>query len=73
MNPSCYDKKNCFVNNHYLPNSGVADYMLVVDPDNLPNTANECMDAIQDIREYARNVDIYFACKALNYRAVTNK
>lgn len=47
--------------------------MLVVDPDNLPNIANKCMDAIQDIREYARNVDIYFACKALNYRAVTNK
>ena len=31
------------------------------------------MASIQDIREYARKVNIYFACKALNYRAVANK
>lgn len=67
------DKKNCFVNNHCLTDSGVADYILVVNPENPPKTANECMSAIQDIREYASKVDIYFACKALNYRAVPNK
>ena len=67
------DKKDCLVDDHYIKNSGVADYMLVVDPDHLPKSANECMASIQDIREYARKVNMYFACKALNYRAVANK
>lgn len=67
-------KRNAVVKGLIKPNSGVANYMLVVNPDeNL--TAQTCINRLVPINEYIKrnNCKIYFACKALNFRADDNK
>lgn len=64
-------KKNAKVNGIEVYNSGVANYILKVE-----NT-NEKLDFyIQDLKpieEFAITKNIYFACKAINYRSKLDK
>lgn len=60
------DKKNASVNKHIIRNSGIANYILVVDK---VNSAQDVIEQMMSINKYIeQNSDIYFACKALNYR-----
>lgn len=65
------DKKNASVCGEIVPNSGVANYLLM--NENV-GTAQEVIDKMIPIEEYVRNhPEIYFACKALNYRSFDEK
>ncbi|BES62835.1 hypothetical protein [Dysgonomonas capnocytophagoides] len=65
------DKKNCKVNGTVINNSGIANYIINVgdniDDDN--DNVNYYASKMLPIEEFAKNQEIYFACKALNYRA----
>lgn len=65
------DKKNSVLCGEVIKDSGVANYIVEVDKEYL--TIQECVDSLIPITEYARNQNIYFACKALNYRLITQK
>lgn len=67
-------KKNAIVNGIIRPNSGIANFMLVVNPEE-KLTAQKCINSLVPINEYIKrnNCKIYFACKALNYRADDDK
>lgn len=62
-------KKHAKVGNEIIYNSGVANFLLFKNVDNL-HSAQDVIDNIVPIEEYVRNEQpkIYFACKALNYR-----
>lgn len=65
------DKKNAYVAGEIIENSGVANYILV---DESVQTPQEVIDKMIPIAEYVRqNPNIYFACKALNYRTFAKK
>lgn len=65
------DKKDAFVNGRMVENSGVADYILVTD---YVNSAQDIIDQMIPISEYIEmHPEIYFACKALNYRTYASK
>lgn len=65
------DKRNATVNGRIIPNSGIADYILVSD---CANSAQDVIDQMIPIEEYVRRYpNIYFACKALNYRTFAKK
>lgn len=65
------EKKNAFVNRRQIPNSGVANYILVGQDF---SCAEDVLNQITPIEQYAtRFPDIYFACKALNYRTFKDK
>lgn len=65
------DKKDAFVNGRKVHNSGVADYILVTD---CVNSAQDIINQMIPISEYIEmNPNIYFACKALNYRTYASK
>lgn len=59
------DKRNCTVDKHLIMNSGVANYILIFDDENM--TRDTCLNKLQPVEEYAKSTDIFFACKALNY------
>lgn len=64
-------KKNANVNGVNIPNSGVANYILI---GNDFSSTEEILDKIVPLNEYVRNnPKIYFACKALNYRSFEDK
>lgn len=65
------DKCNAVVNGRKVLNSGIADYILVSD---CVNSAQDVIDQMIPIGEYIKNYpNIYFACKALNYRSFEEK
>jgi len=65
------EKRNARVCGKIIPNSGVANYILM---DESVKTAQEVIEKMMPIREYVRNhPEIYFACKALNYRTFEEK
>lgn len=65
------DKKNATVNNEIIADSGIANYILVGQS---YQTAQEVLDNILTISDYVeKHPDIYFACKALNYRTFKHK
>lgn len=67
------DKKNAKVNEVEIQNSGVANYILFVDQDQ-DISLEECLANMITMDEYLGNPHkIYFACKALNYRANANQ
>lgn len=67
-----YDKKNSTVNGKIIPNSGVANYMLFEDVS--INTTQSVFDNLVPITKYVdQHPNIYFACKALNYRTFSQK
>lgn len=64
-------KRNAKVNGKVIPNSGTADYILVTDE---VESAQDIINRMQPIGEYIdENPDIYFGCKALNYRSKKKK
>ena len=59
-------KRNAQVNGHVINDSGVANYILVID-ENGTYTSKQCIDLLQPIETYInQHPDIFFACKALN-------
>tara|TARA_B100000963_G_scaffold359659_1_gene387632 strand:- start:933 stop:1829 length:897 start_codon:yes stop_codon:yes gene_type:complete len=64
-------KKNSLVNGTEIQNSGVANYILEVN--NTTENLDYYLKKLIPIKEFAVNQEIYFACKAVNYRANTNK
>lgn len=65
------NKKNSRVNGEIIENSGIANYILTTSEYN--KSLQYYIDNIIRIEEYAIEQDIYFACKALNYRVAENK
>ena len=64
-------KRNAYVNGKIVPESGIAEYILITDS---VNSAQEIIDKMIPISEYVQmNPNIYFACKALNYRTFAEK
>ena len=68
------DKKNAIVNGKVVENSGVADYILVIDQEE-DITIADFENSLQTIEHVVdtEQPTIYFACKALNYRAEKDK
>lgn len=68
------DKKNAIVNGKVVDNSGIADYILVIDQEE-DITLADFENNLQTIEHFVdtKHPTIYFACKALNYRAERNK
>lgn len=67
------EKINAKVNGEVIPNSGIANYICFADINNLYNDIQDFVDNLLPIDYYAKQKDIYFACKALNYRAKKDK
>lgn len=68
-------KKDAFVNGEQIINSGVADFLLYdIDLDTL-SSPEEVFEKMISIENYIQIYDpqLYFACKALNYRTFKNK
>lgn len=64
-------KRNAKVNGKVIPNSGTADYILITDE---VESAQDIINRMQPIGEYIdENPDIYYGCKALNYRSKKKK
>jgi hypothetical protein len=65
------EKRNAVVDGIKIENSGVANYMLRTDKLNNPQ---DIINNLQPIEEYVEmHPDVYFACKALNYRTFDKK
>ncbi len=65
------DKRDASVNGVRIPNSGIANAILMNDS---VSTTQEIIDNIYSIEEYVDMYPhVYFACKALNYRTYRNK
>lgn len=65
------DKRNAWVGEIIIKNSGVANYILM--KENV-SSAQEVIDQMIPIERYvAKYPEIYFACKALNYRSFEGK
>lgn len=65
------DKVDAAVNGRIVPGSGIADYILVSDT---VSSAQDAIDQMLSIWDYIEiHPDIYFACKALNYRTYRDK
>lgn len=65
------EKKNSKVNGEVIINSGVANYILEVE--NCFESLSYYINNLLPIEEYAAEQEIYFACKAINYRAQKDK
>lgn len=68
------DKKNAIVNGEEVIDSGIADFILVVDQDK-NMTIEDFEKGLMTIGKFVETEKptIYFACKALNYRAEKDK
>lgn len=64
-------KKNCIVNGKIIPNSGVANY--IINASNSNEDLNYYLERMEPIEDFAKKQEIYFACKALNYRCSKDK
>lgn len=66
------DKKDAYVNGDMIPDSGVANYILFEEEEIL--TVNDVLTNMVSIDDYVNLYpNVYFACKALNYRSFQNK
>lgn len=66
------DKKNALINGELIPNSGVANFMLV--GNDIIYTPQGAIDSLTPIEKYVeQHPKVYFACKALNYRTYEEK
>lgn len=65
-------KKNSKVNGSIISNSGVANFILEVEYGN-KDTCQQIVNSIVPIEEFINGKQIYFACKAINYRTSKNK
>jgi len=67
------DKKNALVNGVRINNSGIAEYILLVDDTASYSNGQDVLDSLVSIDDYIiANPILYFACKALNYRSLKN-
>lgn len=66
------DKKNSYVNGEIVKDSGVASHILIVKT-NSKLTSNELLKKLIPIQEFVKNKEVYFACKAINYRVTKDK
>lgn len=68
------DKKNAIVNGEEVTESGIADFILVVDQDK-NMTIEDFEKGLMTIEKFVETEKptIYFACKALNYRVEKDK
>lgn len=67
------DKKNSVIDGEVIVNSGIANYILTGELDSF-QSASSVINAIVKINDYVKtHRDIYFACKALNYRTFESK
>lgn len=67
------DKRNARVNGEVIPNSGVAEYILVGDCASYLS-AQDVINDMLPINEYAvQNPRLFFACKAHNYNTLREK
>ncbi|WP_290774207.1 MULTISPECIES: hypothetical protein [unclassified Exiguobacterium] len=67
------EKRNALVNGRIIPNSGVADYILIGDCESYLNP-QDVIDNMLPIEEYAvANPRLFFACKAHNYNTFREK
>lgn len=65
------DKRNAMVCGQVIEDSGIANYILM---DEDVHSAQDVIDKMIPITEYVKlHPDIYFACKALNYRTFAEK
>lgn len=65
------EKRNAWINGRPVPNSGIAEYILF---GSRARNAQEVVDYMISIDKYIEKYpDIYFACKALNYRTFKRK
>lgn len=65
------DKRNASVCGENIADSGIANYVLM---DESVESAQDVIDKMIPIREYVQmHPEIYFACKALNYRTFEEK
>lgn len=65
------DKRDALVNGKEIKNSGIATHLLFRDD---ISTADDIFDNLYSIVEFIDiHPDVYFACKALNYRCYSNK
>ena len=66
------DKRNAYVNGRCIPNSGVANF--VIFEDHPIRTLQDAANALIPIEAFVdRHPNVYFACKALNYRTFEGK
>jgi len=65
-------KRNSRVNGLPVEDSGVANFMLVVDS-TIDQDLDYYMNQLVPVEEYVDDKELYFACKALNYRIAPNK
>lgn len=65
------DKRNCIVSGETIENSGVANFILNVD--DTTQNLDFYLKKLEPIESFAKKQDIYFACKALNYRFSKDK
>jgi len=66
------NKRNASINGQLIYESGVATHVLEVDADE-DFEVNQLIERLIPIEEYVKNLKIYFACKALNYRLFNDK
>ncbi|WP_018250278.1 hypothetical protein [Orenia marismortui] len=67
------DKKNAMVADQVIENSGVANYIIEYNPSQ-SDTLEKIVAQMIPIEEYVeQNQEIYFGCKALNYRTFKDK
>ena len=65
------EKRDALVNGRRIPRSGIADYIFMSDD---AESAQDIIDQMIPIEEYVdHHPDVYFACKALNYRTFVQK
>ena len=64
-------KKNSIVNGSVVINSGVANFILIVE--DTDEELDFYINNLKSIEEFATTKDIYFACKAINYRTKSKK
>ena len=66
------DKRNAYVNDRVIANSGVANFILF--EESRISSIQDAIDALVPIEEYVRrHPKVYFACKALNYRSFVDR
>lgn len=66
------DKKDASINGNKIQNSGIANFILFEEQP--ISTAQEAIDSLITIDTYVnQNPNVYFACKALNYRTFKDK
>ncbi len=66
------DKRDASVNGRQIPYSGIANYILFEDTPF--STAQEAIDSLITIEDYVdEHPQVFFACKALNYRTFRQK